>query len=122
MPEPTVQSDRGFSAEWQSLWSRVAESMVRMAESIVQNGKVYGAGTTVQNLQCRAYSAEPTVQSLQLRASSAEPTVRSLQCRAYSAEHTVQSLQCRAYNAEWQSLQCRLAQSIVKGCRGCSPE
>ena len=88
MPEPTVQSDRGFSAEWQSLWSRVAESMVRMADSIVQNGKVYGAGSTVQNLQCRAYSAEPTVQSLQCRASSAEPTVQSLQCRV--AESTMQ--------------------------------
>ena len=78
MPESTLQSDRGFSAEWQSLWSRVAESMVRMAES----------NSTVQGLQCKTYSAELTVQSLQCRASSAEPTVQSLQCRV--AESTMQ--------------------------------
>ena len=78
MPESTLQSDRGFSAEWQSLWSRVAESIVRMAES----------NFMVQGLQYKTYSAELTVQSLQCRASSAEPTVQSLQCRV--AESTMQ--------------------------------
>ena len=78
MPESTLQSDRGFSAEWQSLWSRVAESMVRMAES----------NSMVQGLQCKTYSAELTVQSLQCRAYSAEPPVQSLQCRV--AESTMQ--------------------------------
>ena len=106
MPESTLQSDRGFSAEWQSLWSRVAESIVRMAESnfMVQGlqYKTYSAELTVQSLQCRAYSAEPTAQSLQCRAYSAEPTVQSLQCRAYSAEPTVQSLQCRVAESTMQ--------------------
>ena len=94
--------------------------MVRMAESIVQNGKVYGAGTTVQNLQCRAYSAEPTVQSLQCRVAEStmqigtvdskglqrlqpgvtEPTVQS--GRGYRAES--QTTDRRVQIAEWQSL------------------
>ena len=101
MPESTLQSDRGFSAEWQSLWSRVAESIVRMAESnFMVQGLQYKP--TVQSLQCRAYSAEPTAQSLQCRAYSAEPTVQSLQCRAYSAEPTVQSLQCRVAESTMQ--------------------
>ena len=120
MPESKVQSDRGFSEEWQSLWSRVAESMVRMADSIVQNGKVYGAGSTVQNLQCKAYSAEPTVQSLQCRVAEStmqigkvdseglqrlqpgvtEPTVQS--GRGYRAES--QTTDRRVLIAEWQSL------------------
>ena len=92
MPESTLQSDRGFSAEWQSLWSRVAESIVRMAES----------NFMVQGLQYKTYSAELTVQSLQCRAYSAEPPVQSLQCRAYSAEPTVQSLQCREAESTMQ--------------------
>ena len=105
MPESTLQSDRGFSAEWQSLWSRVAESIVRMAESNVMvqglQYKTYNAELTVQSLQCRAYSSEPPVQSLQCGAYSAEPTVQSIQCRAYSAEPTMQS--GRVYNADWHS-------------------
>ena len=94
-----------FTAEWQSLWSRVAESIVRMAESnfMVQGlqYKTYSAELTVQSLQCRAYSSEPPVQSLQCGAYSAEPTVQSIQCRAYSAEPTMQS--GRVYNADWHS-------------------
>ena len=124
MPESTLQSDRGFSAEWQSLWSRVAESIVRMAESnfMVQGlqYKTYSAELTVQSLQCRAYSAEPPVQSLQCRVAEStmqigtvdskglqrlqpgvtEPTVQS--GRGYRAES--QTTDRRVLIAEWQSL------------------